>query len=180
LATLLAVDVKRNILNPIINSEIRGQPFRIKVITFGQPRVGNDIFAYILKQEFFVKTGGLNHTVARYGATVMISCFMTLAITSFVYICVTIYSSILSHIYSDIINSSAIIRMVHQNDLVAHLPPADVGFMHNSHEIWVRNKKEVYDCEDFEGKEVDCADWTLFYDMTVHLYIWDIHFGPYC
>ncbi|CAG8475063.1 4610_t:CDS:2 [Paraglomus occultum] len=135
LATLLAVDVKRNILNPILDNKASGQPFKMKVITFGQPRVGNDIFAYILKQEFYVKTGGLNHTVA---------------------------------------------RLVHKNDLVAHLPPVNVGFMHNSHEIWVKNNKEAYDCEDFEGREVDCADCTLTYDMTVHLYIWDIHFGPFC
>ncbi|CAG8486537.1 16230_t:CDS:2 [Acaulospora morrowiae] len=62
LASFLAIDVKRYILDPIIDKKTTGTPFTIRLTTIGEPRVGNDVYAKIIQNQLILKS---DHFVSR-------------------------------------------------------------------------------------------------------------------
>ncbi|CAG8544467.1 460_t:CDS:1, partial [Diversispora eburnea] len=139
LASFLAIDIKRYILDPILDERINGIPFNINLTTIGEPRVGNEVYAKIIMNELIFQTTPLKHHVS---------------------------------------------RITHRNDVITHLPPSKSGFVHHPHEIWVKNIDETYICRDIDygepSDDLSCSAGALFFDISVHLFIWDINFTPLC
>ncbi|CAG8511612.1 8960_t:CDS:2 [Ambispora leptoticha] len=138
LAIFLGLDVKRYILDPILEENTIGVPFDIRITTIGEPRVGNDKFAKLVESEF--SKGSQNHIIS---------------------------------------------RITHRNDVIPHLPPHKVGFIHHRHEIWSKSKQENFYCndekvEDEPVEDKECLMGSKVFDIVPHLFIWDIYFDSFC
>ncbi|KAG9303622.1 hypothetical protein G9A89_018518 [Geosiphon pyriformis] len=77
-------------------------------------------------------------------------------------------------------------RITNRNDLVPHLPPKNVGFLHHSHEIWIKNTTHTFHCDDSKLNGIDlvedqnCLARKNLFDIGVHMYAWNIYFEPLC
>jgi predicted lipase len=68
-------------------------------------------------------------------------------------------------------------RLVYENDLVPHLPPAFFGFVHINTEIWIHDEKTLK-CPQEDGKESkECANSYHLYSVSAHRLIWDQFIG---
>ncbi len=56
-------------------------------------------------------------------------------------------------------------RVVHEHDIVPHLPPQVLGFHHGPHEVW--NHNGTYILCDGQGEDPKCSDSLPFYDYSI-------------
>jgi hypothetical protein len=52
------------------------------------------------------------------------------------------------------------VRVVHDADIVPHLPPEALGFRHSATEFWYTNDSDFKEC-DSSGEDPNCSDGLL-------------------
>jgi len=63
-------------------------------------------------------------------------------------------------------NLGQIMRMVHQDDIVPHLPPEIFGFQHETQEVW--ENQGVYNvCDPNNGEDPNCSDSVSVLDFSI-------------
>ncbi|CAG8746511.1 33996_t:CDS:2, partial [Racocetra persica] len=101
-----------------------------------------------------------------------------------------------NHIYAKILQTQLIsqspslkhkvTRITHKNDIIVHLPPLKEGFIHHVHELWVKNNNQSFFCNDIVEDSEDpienpeCLAGIKWFDLSVHLFIWNTTFTPFC
>ncbi len=86
--------------------------------------------------------------------------------------------------FADLYNSaiSASFREIHQADIVPHLPPKLLGFIHGPTEIWFNENWSHYkNCSGSNGEDTTCSD-SIFAPISIHdhIYYRGINVGAYC
>ncbi|KAJ3024036.1 hypothetical protein HKX48_007967 [Thoreauomyces humboldtii] len=77
--------------------------------------------------------------------------------------------------------SSKIYRVTHLADIVPHLPPQFLGFLHHRSEFWINSAGTIGTCNDATGEDSHCADSEFFTNIQDHLLgYFGIPFGPWC
>ncbi|CAG8527098.1 5277_t:CDS:2 [Racocetra fulgida] len=101
-----------------------------------------------------------------------------------------------NHIYAKILQTQLIsqspslkhkvTRITHKNDVIVHLPPSKEGFIHHVHELWVKDNKQSFFCDDIVKDSEDpvenpeCLAGIKWFDISVHLFIWNTTFTTFC
>ncbi|KAJ3167598.1 hypothetical protein HDU88_002044 [Geranomyces variabilis] len=66
--------------------------------------------------------------------------------------------------------ASRITRTTHTNDIVPHVPPTLLSFMHHQTETWIDSKGALNTCSDSTSAEAkDCANSQLLFSIDAHL-----------
>ena len=72
-------------------------------------------------------------------------------------------------------------RVIHNADLVPHLPPTQFGFHHIGTEVWYDEAMVSYRVCDGSGEDPTCSNslW-LKWGVTDHIYYFDVRVGSDC
>lgn len=72
-------------------------------------------------------------------------------------------------------------RWVNKADVVPHLPPRVLGFVHFPQEIWINVEDSIISCDVGLGEDECCSNSLQFpSSVTDHLQYLGVYFGPFC